>query len=56
MARDVKVRHTMATKTKVAASWWKRTGTVKRQRYIGLDGKPLKGEATLDRIEALLAR
>ena len=34
-------------------TWWKRAGTAKRPRYLGIDGKPLKGEATLSRIDAL---
>jgi DNA topoisomerase-1 len=33
--------------------WWRRTGTGKRVRYVGVDGKSLKGEATLKRIELL---
>lgn len=34
-------------------TWWRRVGTVKRPRYAGVDGKPLKSEATLERIQAL---
>ncbi len=33
--------------------WWKRTGTSKRFRYLGADGRPLRGAATLERINAL---
>ena len=34
-------------------TWWRRVGTVKRPRYTGVDGKPLKSEATLQRIQTL---
>jgi DNA topoisomerase I len=33
--------------------WWKRNGKGKRVRYVGVDGKTLKGETTLKRIEQL---
>ncbi|HET9438911.1 MAG TPA: hypothetical protein VFO52_02000 [Longimicrobiales bacterium] len=33
--------------------WWKRTGTGKRVRYVGADGRALRGAATLERIHAL---
>ncbi|HEY0304033.1 MAG TPA: hypothetical protein VGC44_03625 [Longimicrobiales bacterium] len=33
--------------------WWKRTGTSKRFRYLGADGRALRGAATLERINAL---
>lgn len=34
-------------------SWWKRTGTGKRVRYVGVDGRPLRARATLERIRQL---
>ena len=34
-------------------TWWRRVGTVKRPRYQGVDGKPLKSATTLARISAL---
>jgi DNA topoisomerase-1 len=34
-------------------NWWKRTGARKRTRYVGLDGKTLRGEETLKRLKAL---
>lgn len=38
---------------KVKESWWKRTGTLKRPRYVNAAGRPLTGVATLRRIAAL---
>ena len=34
-------------------SWWKRTGTGKRVRYFGADGRRLRAQATIRRIERL---
>ncbi|HEY0672258.1 MAG TPA: hypothetical protein VGD27_08335 [Longimicrobiales bacterium] len=34
-------------------AWWKRTGTGRRVRYVGADGRALRGAATLERIHAL---
>ena len=36
-----------------SASWWRRKGTPRRPRYVGADGRPLRGEATLKRIKAM---
>ncbi|HEX6064028.1 MAG TPA: hypothetical protein VFZ04_07375 [Longimicrobiales bacterium] len=34
-------------------SWWKRTGTGKRVRYVGADGRRLRAQATIKRIKQL---
>lgn len=36
-----------------AQAWWNRTGNGKRVRYIGVDGKSLRGESTMKRIEQM---
>lgn len=39
--------------TSDSTRWWRRTGTPKKPRYIGLTGKPLSAESALARIHAM---